>query len=420
MSRSFDSVEESWGRLDALEALQAAMEARTDLVSEFEEAFNCFIGGLDAAFLSSGREALYQALRLLGVGPKDEVILPAFLCSVVADTVLRAGATPILVDVKLPGGEVDLDLLLSTVSLKTKAVLIAHLYGIPVDFREAKTELERRNVAIVEDCAHCLGGTIEGRVVGSLGTFSLFSFNYDKPISLGNGGMLVCSDSAWLESFRDAKALQQNKFSTDPAQEFKDIEKFLNWLNLRRRQIARVRPPHRLSSLRKALTSYPLAARIYNHLRSRPLASVFHPVGAVRARLGLSLLRQYEGIVAQRNQNAIYVRGLIDEDLWGATRTLPQEVQPAYLRLNLFASKQSTEQVDYAAFQLSRAGFRAGRLNWPISLDQVPHLSRYVRPSSPLPNAHRMAAHCLNLPIHQNLEQADLDRMIQILHSIKN
>jgi dTDP-4-amino-4,6-dideoxygalactose transaminase len=142
-------------------------------------------------------------------------------------------------------------------------------------------------------------------------------------------------------------------------------------------------------------------------------------VGAVRAFLGLSLLQQYPTIASRRNRNAEYVLNKLQNLSWGEIRKVSSDIQPMYLRVNVFAGGLSTWQVDYVAAMLCQAGFRAGRFNWSFSLDQVPHLSRRVRDSSPLSNARNMAGHCLNLPVHQNMDQSDLDRMIDILWSMK-
>jgi dTDP-4-amino-4,6-dideoxygalactose transaminase len=214
MGIAFD-IQEYWDLSDAREALESALHGRVDAIAEFEKAFASFVGGLDAAFFISGREAIYRALKLIGIGVGDEVVMSAFNCSRVADAVLRCKAVPVLVDVQLPGGEIDLDLVLQALSPRVRAVLIPHLYGVPVDFRGIRRELERRDVVIIEDCAHCLGGSIGGQVAGSLGSFSIFSFNTGKPMTLCNGGMLVCADSERLDLFRRQKAQQRDRFSTD-------------------------------------------------------------------------------------------------------------------------------------------------------------------------------------------------------------
>lgn len=426
MALTFDTVEEYWTRSDAADALNSALRPQIEPITQFEKAFSAFVGGLDAAFLVSGREAIYQALQILNVGDGDEVILPAFVCEVVAEAVLRCKAIPVLVDVELPGGEINLALVLDALSAKTRAVLIPHLFGVPVDFQWIKEKLKNNGVAIIEDCSHCLGGTIRGKVAGSLGSFSIFSFNYDKPISLGNGGMLVCSDPERLDSFKRWKMQKRLPAATDIQEEFKTIENFLNFLINRRTQIRQTALPTRTTFLKKLIKRWILQCPVlrsgYNQIRLTKKANhlqKFNRVGAVRALLGLSLLRQYPVIASERNQHAKQLLNGIRNCNWAETDGLTSDILPTYLRVNVFAGGLTTWQVDYLAAKLCQAGFRAGRLNWPVSLDQIPYLSKKIRFGSMVSNASKMAGHCLNLPIHQNMGLDDIDRMVDIICSRK-
>jgi len=429
MTETFDTVEEYWGRSDVITALDNALHSQIDPIKEFEKTFTHFVGALDSAFLVSGSETVYRALQILNVGKRDEVILPTFVFSVVAEAVLLANEVPVLVDIILPDGNINLVLVLKALSHKTRAVLIPHLYGIPLDFHGIKEKLEDRGVAIIEDCSHCLGGKIGEKVAGSLGTFSIFSFNYDKPISLGNGGMLVCSDFRWLGSFRRWKSKQSPTFSTNIQEEFVSIGKFLDSLTLRRSQIQQTplprKPPFLKRKLKKCLLLYCGGRLLYAKLAELfPAKTITHSqtfckVGAVRAFLGLFLLQQYPGIASRRNQNVEYLLKKIQDRGWGETSRLSPNVQPMYLRLNVFTSQYTKWEVDYVAAKLCQAGFRSGRFNWTLSLDQIPYLSTRVRKGSTLLNAQNMAEHCLNLPIHQNMSKEDIDRMINLLFSIK-
>jgi dTDP-4-amino-4,6-dideoxygalactose transaminase len=93
----------------------------------------------------------------------------------VADAILRCGATPVLVDVRLPGGEIDMDLALAALSSQTRAVIVPHLYGIPVELDRTRDELAERSVVLIEDCAHCPGASVGDAPAGSLGSYSIFS-----------------------------------------------------------------------------------------------------------------------------------------------------------------------------------------------------------------------------------------------------
>ena len=417
------AVQEYWDLADARDALEVALCTTVDAIAEFEKAFASFVRGLDAAFLISGREAIYRALKLIGVGAGDQVVMSAFNCSRVADAILRCKATPVLVDVRLPGGEIDPDLVLQALSPQVKATLIPHVYGVPADLREIKPELDRRDVALIEDCAHCVGGTIGEKVVGSLGSFSIFSFNTGKPITLGNGGMLICSDPKWLDEFRRQKAQCRRQHSTNAQEEFEAIKKTLDAMVSLRSQASQGRLPLNPPPLKRRFLRSPLGlAGLWLYNRFRPAAPLTHPfndefgsVGAVRARLGLSLLRRWPDIMAVRNQKAEYVRRRLCEVTWAETCTLAPDTQPAYFQVNVFAGELTAQEVESVIGQLRRTGFWAGR--WPF-LNHVPHLVGRLKRGSTLSNMRKMAAHSLTLPVHQNMSQDDLDRMIDVLRSV--
>jgi len=425
MGIAFD-IQEYWDLADARAALDAALGVAGDAIAAFEAAFARFTGGLDAAFLISGREALYQALKLIGVGRGDQVVMSAFNCSRVADAILRCHAIPVLVDIRLPGGEVDLDLVLRALSPRVRVVLIPHLYGIPVDVRSIKAELDRRNVVLIEDCAHCVGGTVGGNVAGSLGSFAIFSFNTGKPITLINGGMLVCSDPAWIDAFRRQKAALERHSAVmdDPHQEFENIRHTLEEVVSLRAQAKQGRLHREVMPLRKRLSRTPLGLSgqwLYNHLRSsaplsHPFNDEFGQVGAVRAHLGLSLLRGWPEVMRTRNENVEYVRDRLRKVRWVEICALPPDVEPAHFKVNVFAGALTAHQVERVICQLRCTGFGAGR--WPF-LNHLPHLVGRLKRGSTLSNMRKMATHSLTLPVHQNMSQDDLDQMIKALHSVK-
>jgi len=147
-----------------------------DWTEEFEKEFNKYIGGIKAFSATRGREALYIILKALEIEQGDEVVVIGNTCNSVYVSIRRTGAIP----TKKP-------------TPKTKAIIITHLFGIPRDF-----EKEDR-IPIIEDCAQCIGGKINGRIVGSIGDISFFSFGFDKPISTNEGGMIIVNNPRYLE-----------------------------------------------------------------------------------------------------------------------------------------------------------------------------------------------------------------------------
>ncbi len=141
--------------------------------------------------LDSGRNALRLALQALGVGPGDEVLLQAFTCVSVPGPVLWVGAKPVYVDIDPVTFTMDPDDLRRKITPRTRAVIIQHTFGLPGDVDALVQIAREHNLAVIEDCAHALGSTYRGRMVGTCGDAAIFSFGRDKVISSVFGGALV-------------------------------------------------------------------------------------------------------------------------------------------------------------------------------------------------------------------------------------
>jgi dTDP-4-amino-4,6-dideoxygalactose transaminase len=160
-------------------------------VKRFEQDFAQFVGAPAALALSSATDAMQVALAALGIGPGDEVITtPMTFCSPV-HVIEHVGARPVLVDVEPDTLTIDPDLVERAVTTHTKAILPVHLYGHPCAMDELLDIAQRHQLKIVEDAAHALPTTYRGRLVGTLGTLTAFSFYATKNMTTGEGGMLT-------------------------------------------------------------------------------------------------------------------------------------------------------------------------------------------------------------------------------------
>ncbi|KXK26979.1 MAG: UDP-4-amino-4-deoxy-L-arabinose--oxoglutarate aminotransferase [candidate division WS6 bacterium OLB20] len=163
-----------------------------------------FFDGADTVALDSARSAFYLILQSYGVGPGDEVILPAFTCLVVANPVIWLGATPVYVDTD-DNFNINLIDLKSKVSERTRAILVQHTFGMPADV-EAVKEITGPGVKIIEDLAHTLGGTLRGRKLGLLGDAAILTFGIEKAISTVRGGMVLTRDTNLVAQVRASVA----------------------------------------------------------------------------------------------------------------------------------------------------------------------------------------------------------------------
>lgn len=162
----------------------------------FEQEFSGWLG-LPALALSSGTAAIHLGLRLLGVGPGDEVLCPTLTFAASANPIRYLGATPVFLDSEPRSWNLDPQLLADTLRARAarralpRAVIVVHLYGQCADMDPILEECARYDVPVLEDAAEALGATYRGRPAGSLGAVGAFSFNGNKIITTTGGGMLV-------------------------------------------------------------------------------------------------------------------------------------------------------------------------------------------------------------------------------------
>jgi dTDP-4-amino-4,6-dideoxygalactose transaminase len=165
-------------------------------VDLFEEAFAAYCGAGAGVGMASGTDALTLALAAAGIGPGDEVITTTLTSGATATAIVRAGASPVLVDVEPDTLNIDPALVEAAMGPRTRAIVPVHLYGRPAAIG-ALLEIARRNqLHVVEDCAQAIGATAESGRVGSLGALGCFSFYPTKNLgAYGDGGIVVTSDA---------------------------------------------------------------------------------------------------------------------------------------------------------------------------------------------------------------------------------
>lgn len=176
-------------------------------IEAFEKSFSDRIG-LPSVALGSGTSALHLGLRLLGVGPGDDVIVPTLTFVASVNPVRYMGASPVFVDVDPATWTLDPGLLEETLSVRTargrrtKAVMPVHLYGQSADMDSILAVCRRYGAAVIEDAAEGMGTVYRAKPCGSFGDVAAFSFNGNKIITTTGGGMLVAKSQAWIDKAR--------------------------------------------------------------------------------------------------------------------------------------------------------------------------------------------------------------------------
>ncbi|MBB6729988.1 DegT/DnrJ/EryC1/StrS family aminotransferase [Cohnella zeiphila] len=198
----FELIREPW--FDAVRELgRRGVFVGGPAVISFEEAFAAFLGTGAAVGVGNGTDALFLALKALGVGVGDEVITAANTFIATVEAIHHTGATPVLADCDPDTFLIDLEDVKAKTTSRTKAVIPVHLYGQMVDVEPLLPWAEARGISIVEDSAQAAGARLRGRPAGSWGVLGCFSFYPDKNLgALGDGGAVAVSSPSLLSELR--------------------------------------------------------------------------------------------------------------------------------------------------------------------------------------------------------------------------
>lgn len=197
-------------------------------VKEFEQKMSATVDRKYGVAVSNGTAALEVAVQALGIGESDEVIMPAFTIISCAMSVTKVGAIPVLVDSDLYTWNMNIQEIEAKITPKTKAIMMVHLYGLPVEADKVLTLAKKYNLKVIEDAAEMHGQTYNGRPCGSFGDISIFSFYPNKHITTGEGGMVVTDDEQLAERCRMLRNLCFKKDVRYIHDEISDNYRFTN------------------------------------------------------------------------------------------------------------------------------------------------------------------------------------------------
>lgn len=346
----------------------------------FEEAFATMCDMPHAIALANGTLALELALRVLGVGPGDEVIVPARSFIASASCAIACGAVPVFADVDPDTQNLNAETVAAVMTPRTRAIVAVHLAGYPCPMDELIVLSESYGIKIVEDCAQAHGARFNGRPVGSFGDAAIFSFCTDKIISTGGeGGMLLLrDDDAWSRAWA-----------------YKDHGK-----------------SHRLTT-----GQAPGAAFKWLH---DSFGSNYR-MTEMQAAIGLHQLEKLPGWLAERTRHA----GILDDSLSGlaALRLIaaPEGVTPAHYKYYAFV------RPEWLAPGWSRDAIIAAAIDagLPCQSGICPEIYReqaFVRsglgPESPRPSALKLGQTSLMLPIDHTIDDDMVCEMGRALRDI--
>ncbi|MCX5814230.1 MAG: DegT/DnrJ/EryC1/StrS family aminotransferase [Proteobacteria bacterium] len=187
------------------EVLDSGYLTEGPVTKEFEEAFKDYIGCQHAIAVTSCTTGLEIALRVLKIGPGDEVVVPDYTYPATADVVAIVDANIVIVDVCRDTMLIDYDALEQAITPRTKAIIPVSIFGNPLDYDRLNAIKEKYGVRIIEDAACSIGGEFRGTKAGNLADVSVFSLHPRKFITTGEGGMITTNNTewaAWMDSYK--------------------------------------------------------------------------------------------------------------------------------------------------------------------------------------------------------------------------
>lgn len=168
----------------------------------FEREFAEYIGAKNCVAVSSCTAALHLSMLAAGIGPGDEVIVPAMTFCATANAVIHAGATPVFADVELPGMTLDPQDARRKITGNTKAILPVHFHGRAADMDELRSLARKHNLYLIDDAAHAIETRYHGKNIGTIGDITCFSFYVTKNVTTVEGGMVATNNDDWAERIK--------------------------------------------------------------------------------------------------------------------------------------------------------------------------------------------------------------------------
>lgn len=180
---------------NVVSVLRSGMLVQGEMVKRLESDVSAFLNTPYVSAVSNGTATLHLALKVLNIGPGDEVIVPAFSFVATANVVELVGAKPVFVDIDISTFNIDVNKIEAAITKKTRAIIPVHEFGLMADIQAILSISQKYSIAIIEDAACALGAQLNGKYAGTFGDFGSFSLHPRKAITSGEGGLLVSRNS---------------------------------------------------------------------------------------------------------------------------------------------------------------------------------------------------------------------------------
>lgn len=196
---------------EVIEALDSGWVTLGPKTKQFEEEFAAYVGSKYAVAVSSCTAGLHLSLLAAGIGKGDEVITTIFTMAATSNTIIHSGATPVFVDIDKKTFNIDPSKIEAKITPKTKAILVMHYGGHPVDLQKIRKIAKKHKLLVIEDAATAVGAEYNGKRIGSISDMTIFSFHPIKNISTGDGGMITTNNRYYAEKLSMLRLHGMNK-----------------------------------------------------------------------------------------------------------------------------------------------------------------------------------------------------------------
>jgi dTDP-4-amino-4,6-dideoxygalactose transaminase len=349
-------------------------------VAEFERLFADYIGVEHVVAVNSGTAALHAALMAVGVGPGDQVIVPALTFFSTATAVIHQAAVPVFADISLSNFSMAPEDFEQRITSRTKAVIPVHYFGHAVEMDAINAIARRHGIFVIEDCAQAHGTLYRNRKVGSIGDLGAFSFFATKHLTTGEGGAVTTDNAEWAETMR-----------------------------MFRSHGMKGRNDHILLG--------------YNYRMTEMAAA-----------LGVVQLGKLDRLNTARIRNSEYLIDRLGDIPWLTLPDVPAHVRHTYFWCHVlidenvlgFSTQELIARLRERGVEV-RNRYLEPLYRQPLLTKHLPDILRLVAGQDLpeydkmyLPNAERAAGQLIGLPNRPDMTQSDLNQVIEVLHNVQS
>ncbi|MBQ8945547.1 MAG: DegT/DnrJ/EryC1/StrS family aminotransferase [Lachnospiraceae bacterium] len=359
-----------------LEVMRSQQYCMGTEVRGFEETMQEYLGAKYVVGVGNGTDALFIAMKVLGIGVGDEVITTPFSFFATAESIALAGATPVFVDIDSDTYNIDPEKIEEKITDKTKAIIPVHIFGNPCDMDRINKIAQEHGLFVIEDACQAIGATYKGKKIGNLSDISCFSFFLTKNLgAMGDGGMIVTNTEEYAIAARaysshgagknGLQLLRNNKTYLEAIDIQEDHEKYYHFV---------IGQNSRLDEIQAAILSVKL--------------------------------RYLDKWIEMRRKNAEYYSNLLDQAM------LQHEQEHGRHVYHIFPFR--TDKRNELRSKLHENNIETG-LHYPVPIHMQIAFKYLNYQEGSLPISENVCKSILSLPVYPGIKEEELDRIIDII-----